>query len=101
MNSENGFELSPSDSIEREFEEGEIIQDAELICVGQEELERFAAEGSFNFSLFFYSLGIVFSFIKCFLVSEDADVQFSSPSDNLLYPVKRKGQSLIKYHVCL
>ena len=49
LTSENGFELSSSDSIEREFEDGEIIQDAELICVGQEELERFAAEGFFTF----------------------------------------------------
>jgi len=50
LTSENGFELSASDSIERDFDEGEIIQDAELICVGQEELERFAAEGSFIIS---------------------------------------------------
>jgi len=74
LTSENGFELSSSDSIEREFQDGEIIQDAELICVGQEELERFAAE-------------------------EDPDVQFPTPADNLLYPVKRKGQSLIKYQI--
>ena len=43
MSADNGYE--PEGSIDAEFEEGEIIQDAELICVGQEDLERLAAEG--------------------------------------------------------
>ncbi len=29
-----------------ELEEGEVLQDTELICVGQEDLDRLAAEGS-------------------------------------------------------
>lgn len=41
----NGYELSSSDSMDHELEDGEVMQGAEIICVGQEDMDRLAAEG--------------------------------------------------------
>ena len=88
-----GSDYDMSTSLSRELEEGEVIEGTELICVGQEDLERLAAEGlcefdkknciKINFSLF---------------IEEAAEIEFS-PADAYLFKLKRRGQDLLKYHV--
>lgn len=38
---------SSSEALTTELEEGEVLQDAELVCVNQEDIDRLAAEGSY------------------------------------------------------
>jgi hypothetical protein len=44
-----GSDYDLSTSLSRELEEGEVIEGTELICVGQEDIERLAAEGLCEF----------------------------------------------------
>lgn len=47
---------SSSEALNTELEEGEVLQDAELVCVDQEEMDRLTAEGiQFLVFLLFFS----------------------------------------------
>ncbi|KAI9558792.1 hypothetical protein GHT06_015581 [Daphnia sinensis] len=65
---------SSSEALTTELEEGEVLQDAELVCVNQEDIDRLAAE------------------------EEAAEIEFSSPN-YAQQKAKRKGQDLLRYHI--
>lgn len=65
---------SSSEALTTELEEGEVLQDAELVCVNQEDIDRLAAE------------------------EEAAEIEFSSPNYTQ-QKAKRKGQDLLRYHI--
>lgn len=40
------YDVESSSEVHQEYEEGEVLQDAELVCVNQEDMDRIdAAEG--------------------------------------------------------
>ncbi len=47
---EEEYEMeSSSEALATELEEGEVLQNAELVCVDQEEMDRLTAEGKLVF----------------------------------------------------
>ena len=49
---EENYEMeSSSEAMTTELEEGEVLQNAELVCVDQEEMDRLAAEGKIEMEM--------------------------------------------------
>lgn len=94
---ENEYELGSSNSISSDLEEGEVLQNSELVCVDKEDMERIAAEGNFREeSRFFNCACSIFTIV--FFCPEERDIEFSCP-DAYLYKLRRRGQDMLKYHV--
>jgi hypothetical protein len=87
------YDVESSSEVHQEYEEGEVLQDAELVCVNQEDMDRIDAAEGILLNLF--RSKCLFAGYS-FLLEEAADNEFSSPNYS---HQKAKRKDLLRYHV--